>query len=92
MYTVEPLTCTHKGQNEVSVFERFPFHSGCCDDVAFTTPVTVKDVITGSLLSALIITTLYLCSTKWNASLTLAVTLQSWFACVGLYSGKPTFL
>ena len=60
MYTVEPLTCTHKGQNEVSVFERFPFHSGCCDDVAFTTPVTVKEVITGSLLSALLITTPYL--------------------------------
>ena len=31
-------------------------------------------------------------STKWNASLILAVTLQSWLPCVGLYSGKPTFL
>ena len=60
MYTVEPLTCTHKGQNEVSVFERFPFDSDCCDDVAFTTPVAVEDVKTGSLLSALLITIPYL--------------------------------
>ena len=34
----------------------------------------------------------FLRSKKWNESLILAVSLQSWLPCAGLYSGKPTSL